>query len=116
MNDQLSVLANIIVQTIAPDYSKLIAEIKNHEFMDTKIDPDSDETTSWHKILFVTSDTCVVQGCEMKFDQTRFETFGIPLSEWERFFGGWIDADHDRYDDCRECWTDGYEMYVAQPN
>ena len=112
MNDQLNCLAKIIVETIKPDYSKLVAEIRKHEFLVTKSDPDSQWTPRWHKILFVTSDTCVVQEVEKTWNLTRFKTFGIHLSEWERFFGGWIDADHDRYFDCKMCWADGYEMYI----
>ena len=60
MNDQLNCLAKIIIETIKPDYTNLIEEIEKHEFMITKSDPEREWTGKWHKILFVTSDTCIV--------------------------------------------------------
>ena len=111
--DQLNCLAKIIVETIAPDYSKLIAEISRHEFIESKPEPESRWTESWCKILFTTSDTCVVQECELTAGETRFKTWGIPLSEWDRFFFGWIDEDHSRFWDVKCCWTNGMRQYGA---
>ena len=113
MSSELQCLAQVIIQTITPDYSKLIAEINQHEFIITKPEPESQWLPKWCKILFTTSDTCVVQECELTFTENRFKTWGIPLGEWERFFFGWIDEDHNRYGDAQMCWDDGMRQYGA---
>ena len=108
--NQLSCLAKIIVETITPDHSKLIYEISKHEFIITKPEPESQWLPSWYKILFTTSDTCVVQQCELTAGETRFVTFGIPLSAWEKFFFGWIGED---LWDAQMCWDHGMRQYGA---
>ena len=42
----------------------------------------------------------------MSYNETRYMTFGIPLSEWDVFFFGWIDEDDVIYDDVKESWIE----------
>ena len=112
-NDELSCLAKIIVETIAPDFTELIAEIRTHEFIEAKPFNLGKESvgTDLYKILFTTTDTCVVQRCEMIWNQTRFETIGIALADWDQFFGSWVDEGDFMWDVANDCWEAGMTMY-----
>ena len=69
---------------------------------------------TWQKILFTTSDCVVVQEVEMTWNVTRFKVRKIPVEEWDDMFVEWIDADHNRFYDARQCWVDGARMYGAE--
>lgn len=109
MNDQLHCLAKVIVETMTADYSKLIAKIRKHEFFIAALN--SRQQGHWYKIMFVTTDTCVVQKVELMWGATRFEVTGIPLSEWESSFEEWIDPGHKEYVAFQECWESGFRMF-----
>ena len=114
MNDQLNCLAKIIVENLAPDYSKLIAEIRKYEFV-TLTDTPTLVGDADYKVLFVTSDTAVVQQIHMTADpnQTRFHTLGIHLAEWSKFFVRWIVPGGGHcYESRKDDYDDGYRWYT----
>ena len=111
--DQLSVVAKLIAETLRPDYSKLIKEISEHEFMWTKPNPTSQWLPVEHRVMFTTEDTCVVQECQLSLGHTRFIVFGIHLSEWETYFMGWVDDNDGWLGSTIESWDEGMRFYGA---
>ena len=98
-----------------PDYSNIRDEIEEHKapgFCRVKRD-ENDRCPGWCKILFVTSETVIIQEVELTFGQTRFQVRNIPFPEWKGLFVEWIGNLHTRYVDVAGCWIDGMCMYGA---
>ena len=114
-------IARVIAHTIRPDYTSLIAEINQHEFVAMRFslgtfDPETGAeytATSWGKVLFTLEDCCILESLERIWNSTRFKTYKIKYDgEWETRFVEYIDPGHPRYEDASLCWEEGMFMYT----
>ena len=113
---------SIIAKTLesyvqVPDYSDLRDEIENHTFVQLKRQLTPDARGIWHlqryKILFVTSDTVIVEETELTCGCSRFQVRKIDLSEWDQWFDEYID-EGEGFVVQEMCWADGMRMYGAE--
>ena len=116
MSKQASFCVNALIGEILqgyvqqPDYSELREEIQKHEYATLRLPQDE---CKWFVLLYVTSDTVVIQEAELTFDQTRFKVHIVNLAEWNGVFCKWLDEDDERYFDVDACYRDGMRMYGA---
>ena len=116
-------IARVIAHTLRPDYTSLIDEINQHEFVTMRFglgtfDPETGReysATSWGKVLYTFEGCCIVESLERKWNSTRFETYKIQYDgEWETKFVEYIDPGHPRYQDASQCWVEGMFMYMEE--
>ena len=112
--DIASVVAKYLKEYVqGPDYSKLIAEIREHSYVYSKLqDIDRSPKGVPRRILFINQDSVIVQDIEMRFDSTRFDTYKIMFKDWDTTFIKWADEESKYWQD--RCWVDGCRMYGAQ--
>ena len=101
-------ISKIIAHTVRVDYSKLIKEIKKHEFVHLKL---NDENSEWAKVIFTTENSCIVEEVQLTGNFTRFQKYEIPYCEWDSKFDGWLDRGDARYYDALFCWAEGMANY-----
>ena len=117
VNTLISSLLTGYVQ--GPDWSTLREELENHTYVSlqykiletpstTEIDP---KFSKIMRILFVNTNSVIVQDVEMEFDCTRYTTHKIFFEDWTKCFTGWEDG--RRKSDWDYCWNQGCRMYGA---
>ena len=114
---------NAVVGTLLKDYvqqpchDELLDEIKTHKYVVLRIPSETDFISDgagyWFAILHVTSDSVVVQEVEMTAGETRFIVRIVKCVDWNEVFVGWVDEDHERWNDCDYAWQVGMGMYGA---
>ena len=115
-----SVVAKLLAEYVNPhDWKALIDELNTHTYVrlqwkilkdlnTTETDPKFSQVV---RILFVNTDSVVVQSVEMNCGSTRFGTYKIQFEDWDKVFLQWQDG--ERRADWESCWRDGCRMYGA---
>ena len=98
----------------SPTYEELKAEIQSQEYARLKLSTDTHPDGFWYAILYVTSDSVVVQDVLLKCEDTRFGVHVVRLDEWEAVFMEWIDEQHSRYEDCHYEFKRGMRAWGAR--
>ena len=122
-SDEMEFNLEAVVGTIikgyvqVPDYSAIRDEVEAHKdpgFCRVRGEENNRRSSCWYKVLFVTSESVIIQDVELDSGKTRFGVRNIALSEWKELLVEWIGKDHYEYEDAVEMWNDGYlhESYV----
>ena len=67
----------------------------------------------WYAVLYVTTDSVIIQDVLLTGDATRFDVHEVKLADWSNVFVEWIDEEHNRYVDCHESFVEGMREYGA---
>ena len=115
-----TVVSNLLTGYVqGPDWSALREELEAHTYVSLQwkilADPSTTETDSKFsnikRILFVNTDSVIVQDVELTIFCTRFTTHKIYFEDWAKCFTGWDDGERKWLWD--ECWANGCRMYGA---
>lgn len=97
-----NVVSNLLLSYINPkDWSPLIEELKKHKFvrLQWKIlkNPDTAERDpkfcNTKAILFINTDSVIVQNVQMSVGDTRFKVLKIMFEDWNSVFVNWPNTD-----------------------
>ena len=117
-----TLLAKIVKDYVqCPTFEELRSEIEQHKYanlryhvvMKTRHAETRPDVNQWYAVLYITSDCVVIQDVLLKCEDTRFAVHVVKLEDWNTVFMEWIDAEHDRYVDCRESFVEGMREYGA---
>ena len=66
-------------------------------------------TESVKAILYINTDSVILQDVEKNWEARRFTTFKVMFEDWDTVFASWSDERQDDWDDCME---EGFNMYT----
>ncbi len=118
-----TVVAKILKDYVqCPTFEELRAEIQQqryanlryHVLMKTPFAETRPDVNQWYAVLYVTSDSVVIQDVLLKCTDTRFAVHVVKLEDWNTVFLGWVDEDHKWYEACHDNFVNGMLKYNAQ--